>query len=518
MLSASETKYWVACVDDDAPFLESAGKLVGRALERRPVRVPCEVELAGGAEAFRQLDAEMAAEGGELAVLITDQRMPECSGLELIERVKPDHPTTSCVLLTGYAGLDSARYAIDRRLLDRYVCKPIEDAEEFAQLVVSELERFHLRRTEAIQATQIQKQAEALRLANRRLEGMKGIAEHVAYFSRHLRTLDLDEVLDLVRDQVPGLFGARGCFLFVPDPENKLTLWRERRTRCVAAVPPGIDLNKVMREALATGQPAIALEREWCAGSADEAADAEGCAVMPLSLTPSDPALRNEANALPALLCLCGIRDKRDLSRETLEYKSMLVNDILGANIANALAHGETDRLAREDSLTGAKARRAFEEALAEEWSRYQRYGTAFCVALLDVDHLKAINDAHGHAAGDDVLRSIARIAMRDSRRCDVVGRYGGDEFAILLPETGLGGARAVLDRVVRAVQATPFPFLGESRAGVSVGVSSPDGKATPEELLSAADRALYRAKELGRGRLFVEKAHEHATRTGSTA
>ena len=284
MEPTSDTTYWIGCVDDDQSFLESAGRLVSRALREHPTPISCEVELAIGPEQFFEASDEMDAEGAELALLVTDQIMPNCSGLELIERVKKDRPTTSCVLLTGYAGLESARYAINNHLLNRYVCKPIENENDFSEVIVSELERFHLRRTEGIQAAQIRRQVEALRLANEHLEQMKDIAERVAYFSRDLRTIDLDEVLDLVSSKAPALFGAKSCFLFVPDQSNELTLWRERRVNCIAHVPPGIDINKVLREAMATHKPAVASERNWCLGAVSDIADGEGCVVMPLWL------------------------------------------------------------------------------------------------------------------------------------------------------------------------------------------------------------------------------------------
>ena len=179
---ASEHRYWIGCVDDDQPFLDSVGRLVHRTLEGERCEVHCEVELASGATQFAQVDQEMRTEGYDLALLITDQMMPSCTGLELIERVKNGHPDTSCVLLTGYAGLESARYAINHRLLDRYVCKPIEDLDQFSELVLGEVERHHLRRVEADQACEIVRRTRELHDANIRLEGMKRTAERVAYF------------------------------------------------------------------------------------------------------------------------------------------------------------------------------------------------------------------------------------------------------------------------------------------------------------------------------------------------
>ena len=506
MSESTDARYWIGCVDDDRPFLESAGRLIGRAVGERPFEVSCEVELASNADEFSEIADEMEGEGAELALLVTDQIMPECSGLELIQRVKEDHPATSCVLLTGYAGLESARYAINNRLLDRYVCKPIEDMAGFSEMVVSELERFHLRRVEAVQSAEIGRKTQQLRQANDHLDRMKQIAERVAYFSRELRTLDLDEVLDLVCDKAPALFGARSCFLFVPDHNNRLTLWRERRIRCAAPVPPGLDINKVMRQAMVTRRPVVTQVRGWCTGMLEDtgaaaARDEMGCVVMPLQLSHRDPAFvggDHPANAPPAMLCLCGIEGKDNLCQEDLEYKVLLINDILGANIANALAYTETERLAKEDSLTGAKTRRAFDELLQGEWERYRRYQCRFCVALMDVDHLKQINDTYGHAAGDEVLRRTVEIATRRSRRCDALARYGGDEFCMLLPETSLDGAETMMRRIEQDVSEAKFTLM-RAPAGVSIGIGSSEGKKSPDEVLAEADARLYAAKRASR-------------------
>jgi diguanylate cyclase (GGDEF)-like protein len=503
MSDSGRTRYWIGCVDDDRSFLESASRLIARAVDRQRVDVPCEVELANSAEEFAEVAAEMEEEGATLALLVTDQIMPGCTGIELIERVKPAHPETSCVLLTGYAGLESARYAINRHLLDQYVCKPIEDMDGFARIIHGELERFHLRRMETQHATEIVRKAEELRQANAGLQRMKEAAEAVAYFSRELRTLDLAEVLDLVPKRLVGLFGAEACYLFVPDPGNTVTLSRERRRNCLAAVPPNAEVNEVIAEVLKTGRPSIRVCRGACSGAIESRGDGQGCVVMPLRLSRRELGV-SEATAMPALLCLCGIAGRENLSHEEIEYKILLINEVLGANIANALVYSETERLASEDSLTHVKTRRVLEERIRNEWERHQRYRTQFCVALVDLDHLKEMNDTFGHAAGDAVLRAVADVLRRESRSCDEVSRYGGDEFCIVMPETRLDGARTLSERIAAAVAETRVPEIN-GRPGVSVGVASVEGKGSPEEILGSADRALYQAKRNGRGRAVAE-------------
>ena len=506
MMERSDGRYWIGCVDDDRLFLESAGRLIERAVRDRAREMPCEIELASGADEFMELLDEMNAERAELALLVTDQVMPGCSGLDLIERVRPENPFTSCILLTGYAGLESARYAINRHLLDQYVCKPVEDVQQFSDIVAGEVERFHLRRTEALQADEIRQKADQLREANERLERMKDVAEQVAYFSRELRTLDIDEVLNLIRDNVPPLFGAKSAFLFVPDRQNKLALWRERRFNCRAPVPPTLDINKVMRQALMSRRSAVAIRRESCLGAVQDiqvleeaSSDGLACVVIVFELSEELPPSDEHSTQLPAMLCLCGIEDTQNVSREILEYKALIVNDILRANIANALAHAETRRLANEDSLTGAKTRRAFEKLLNAEWERYERYQSKFCVALMDVDGLKHINDTFGHAAGDELIQKMAETINQYSRRSDTVGRYGGDEFCLLMPEIDKDGAEKVIARLQNELREVRYRLIGDGQPTVSVGVACSSENESPHTMLMAADAELYRQKKARR-------------------
>jgi diguanylate cyclase (GGDEF)-like protein len=510
MSDRPKEKFWVGCIDDDRPFLESASAIVSRSLKERGLDDIVEVEVASSADEFQELANEMAEEGAELALVITDQIMPECSGLELIERVKPDHPLASFVLLTGYAGLESARYAINQHLLDRYVHKPVDNYDHFGQMVADQVAYFRHRRIEQMQQEEIQRQAEELRLANVELKCMKRTAEHVAYISSQLRTLDLDEVLDMMVVRAAELFGAESCLLFVPDHGGRAAQWSERRVRCLAEVPPSGTTCEALSRALASGEPVVCGERGHCLGAVDQADDATGCIVMPVRLGEHGTGDATD-DRTPAMLCMCGIKSSQDISSQEMNYRATLINDILGANVANALSYSETKRQATEDSLTGIKTRRVFDEMLREEWDRSQRYDTQFCLALIDADHLKQANDTCGHLAGDEMLKTIARLIQASIRTCDTAARYGGDEFVILLPETPMDGAMVLTERVKQAIETTPVPALAGLRddgeavcASVSVGLSISCGHSSAEAALISADRALYASKRNGRGRITV--------------
>src|SRR5262250_1815323 len=159
-----------------------------------------------------------------------------------------------------------------------------------------------------------------------------------------------------------------------------------------------------------------------------------------------------------------------------------------------------------KDEVTGLYNRRFFSIRLEEEVSRYRRFNHPVSVVLLDLDGFKAINDDMGHAAGDETLRDMSEILMRYSRGINVICRYGGDEFAVLLVETSKAGARLYADRI-RHVLST-HPFAHGRRVTASFGIASLPEDVAPaaDELIRAADEALYAAKRAGKNRVSVHE------------
>jgi len=157
------------------------------------------------------------------------------------------------------------------------------------------------------------------------------------------------------------------------------------------------------------------------------------------------------------------------------------------------------------DSITGLRTRRFFEEELDRELKRSLRRGISSALMMLDLDEFKAINDQFGHHTGDEILRRFARVLIRDMRAIDTVARIGGDEFAVILPETDTAGARFVAARIRDAVRSADFPVEMRAvplRLRVSIGVAlCPQDATQPRKLLEAADLALYQSKRDGRNR-----------------
>lgn len=162
--------------------------------------------------------------------------------------------------------------------------------------------------------------------------------------------------------------------------------------------------------------------------------------------------------------------------------------------------------LANLDGLTGALSRRHFLELAELELTRSKRYKSPLMLLMLDLDHFKQVNDQYGHAAGDAVLRGFVQTVMVLLRESDLIGRLGGEEFAVLLPNTTPGGGTALAQRIVESVRASPIATECQKIPyTVSIGAGYLTNELSLAELLRQADRALYRAKHGGRNRLEVE-------------
>jgi len=165
-------------------------------------------------------------------------------------------------------------------------------------------------------------------------------------------------------------------------------------------------------------------------------------------------------------------------------------------------------QMAMTDPVTGLFNRRYFHDMLSSEFLRAQRYGTSFSCMILDLDHFKEVNDSLGHDAGDLVLREISQTIHAQIRDVDTLARYGGDEWAILLPQVSCQVVVPVAERILNAVQACTFPQIagGTAMLSISIGIAGlPDlHVAQAFQLVAAADFALLRAKRKGRNQLDV--------------
>jgi polar amino acid transport system substrate-binding protein len=153
--------------------------------------------------------------------------------------------------------------------------------------------------------------------------------------------------------------------------------------------------------------------------------------------------------------------------------------------------------LSSTDALTGLSNRLSIENLLEAEIIRKKRYKQSLSVLLLDIDNFKSINDQHGHLEGDTVLSHLAKILQQTTRETDLIGRWGGEEFLIILPETNAAMAYRIAEKLRTAIAAEPFSTVDHITG--SFGLAEAQEQQSPRQLLQIADEALYRAKEKGR-------------------
>ena len=207
--------------------------------------------------------------------------------------------------------------------------------------------------------------------------------------------------------------------------------------------------------------------------------------------------------AVVPIVLLSGVALASSLLTGSLEEARARADELARINAALADANARLESLTTTDPLTGLLNHRGMVLALDAEMERAHRYGLPFALLFLDIDHFKALNDGYGHAAGDAILQEFARLVRGELRGVDVLGRWGGEEFVILLPQMGAAGAAAAAERVRAAVARHVFPLSGGLRLTVSIGTAAfleDAGERGP--LLDAADRAMYAAKRLGRNQV----------------
>jgi two-component system cell cycle response regulator len=197
---------------------------------------------------------------------------------------------------------------------------------------------------------------------------------------------------------------------------------------------------------------------------------------------------------------------ERGASTEDKQLLAIVARELSGPLRIVSLVE-EANQLAMSDPLTGLMNRRALVEAMGRELSRAQRYGSPLSVLLLDVDHFKKVNDTRGHDGGDQVLRGVSRTVRRIARKSDIVGRWGGEEFVLGLPQAAPPGARVAAERLRRAVAESSFELSDGSSLNVtvSIGIAHAVKGETLESIVARADEAMYLAKSRGRNRVETE-------------
>ena len=380
-------------------------------------------------------------------------------------------------------------------------------------------------------------------LMARQLLEDRAAAEEVAMLSTCLKSIDLNEVANIVTREVPKLFGAKKCVLFIH--QNGSTrqggAYRSTTTKAYTLVSynncscPKESLGQIENITQFFNKAEFRYESIHCV--CEKLGGQSPRLVIPLnisthrfspdsSLPPATsggkttwskqnggggrgrPATASDLGATAgsapksaetSYLCMCGLDASTATNKELTSYKAKLAREILNSHLTNAKLYQEARLTSLTDALTGVGSRKLLEDKLQTECARAKRYKCQFSIAFIDLDNFKTINDVLGHATGDDTLRKLAKYMKSQKRTPDVLARYGGDEFVILMPETNAEDAVTLLERIRNKVQ--EIKVVENLPMTISCGIAQSLSEATdsPRELIRRADLALYEAKSAGR-------------------
>lgn len=501
-----DDSYHIVFIDDNKEFLASLSMTISssKLLEKNEFNL--EFHFLNDSDECYDLIKDLVDSGEKLALIISDQKMPNIMGIDFLEKTKEIAPKASRILLTGFASLESARNAINSHLLEQYITKPIEDYERFIATIRNVVSNYHLREEKERADILIKEQVEALKTANERIEKMQHAAETVAYMSQGLRRLDLDEVLDLVITSIPPLFNAAHASLFLYDHETN-TLHLKRSNISLEKVKKELNINDgtPMSVAIKENRPFIVLDiNESPHDFLHKDELGSSCVVIPFIAGSEDHARKSEIkDIMMNLKDAKGILNMSNLNPidniEILQYKANMIKDIIGINILNAQLYEKTRKLAVIDDLTGLYNKHIFIEFLKRECDKSNRNNSTFFLAISDIDDFKAINDNYGHRTGDLILQQLGGIFQNVFRKSDIISRFGGDEFVYILRGEDLNKTLNILQKV--KIEISNYDFTDSIKVGISIGVSnfSTQKGDTWEKLLDNADKALYKAKGSGK-------------------
>lgn len=330
------------------------------------------------------------------------------------------------------------------------------------------------------------------------------LLEQVTPLARQINCLDIDRIADVCIKSIPKLVGVRFASLYILDETNNiLHLHKHNHPFLINKI---VSLNQTpmplmvmavrSKELILIGdidthkKPLIRKSQRIFA----ENYRTKNCAIVPLICQDRVVGVLNLADKMDA-----------DCFSSADIALIELFGQLVGASIGNIKLFEKIQRQATIDGLTGLVNHKTFYEILEKELWRSRRYGGQISLIMVDVDNLKKINDAYGHRAGDKVIREISARIKECIRQIDTAARYGGDEFAVILPNTLLRDANVVAQRMVDAVANSPATWNKEQIAlSISVGLGQYDADTNPQEITSRSDQALYTAKQAGKNTVRI--------------
>lgn len=413
-------------------------------------------------------------------VTLLDLRLSDTNGIELLPDIHALHANMPVIVITAYASLETAVRALDLGAF-AYILKPL-DMNEVLITVKRAVETLHLVRQE-----------------RRLTEQLKALNEAAVSLTAELEP---DRVLEGITNLARELVSAKYAAIGVPDDDGRVTTIYTSSTDGTGVLLNDAQKRRLLQALLDSKKP-LRLNDVPKVARVSELAEH-----MPIQSWLGTPII-SHGRALGAFFLL----DKdADLNGARFTAEDEQVIETLAAHAAvaieNARLFSEVQRLSITDQLTGLYNRRYFSQQLDAEFQRARRYQRPLSLIILDLDHFKQINDRYGHLAGDLVLQEIADLVNSEVRESDTVVRYGGEEFAIILPETGERQAARMAQRICESIRNHLTVTDGGTaiRITASLGVGTVNGETIEDsgEFVRQTDQALYGAKQQGRNRVHV--------------
>jgi two-component system, cell cycle response regulator len=408
----------------------------------------------------------------EFDLALLDLMLPGASGLDLLAHIKTNYPDTEVILVTGHAGVESAIQALRLGAYD-YLKKSDLRLAELQALVARALERRRLARENRELVIHLNRAREEL--ANRRARELAQVRQIGETLVGPLTWNQLSQgLVNLIWNSFP--IQLLGLAIYGPIPDLPLENFRRRPDITDTRYQTFQDVLKGLLKA-----------------------DYEAPAFPPKG-TPLPEMLWQKVTVEDVTL-VAGAGRQEPFSPEEAELFRIFI--LQGeAGIKNLALFERVKSLAIRDALTGLHNYRYFRETLLYEVERSRRYKTPLSLLFLDIDDFKQINDTMGHLYGDAIIREVGAILKGGIRLADLLCRYGGDEFVLLMTQTPLKQAELLAERLRRLIAQSPLALAGQDcRVTVSIGVAGLASGMSMEDLIQAADEALYRAKEAGKNR-----------------
>ena len=447
-----------------------------------------------GYESAYETDGEKALEKLDTIdydLIFIDLRLENISGIEILKKSKIVNPLAEVIIITGYGSEETIMQTL-RYGASSYIQKPIS----FSEIKVQTEEALAKRRFNIKTA----------KLEDKIADIEPALIEHfkdILYFNRLSDFLNLtididtlaDSILDGISNLVPGYFYS---FLFFDEINKEMVIFSHEPISDNNIQKIKLDIRNHFETLVRIkGNNNYVLRI-----TAPKVLDKKSAGQQETLMHVFVPILIE--NTINGLIGISGKKlDRQNRIEDILRNVSMKISSVL----TNATVHRNTKMLALTDGLTGLLNHRAFHDRLRSEYERFRRYGSYLSLIVADYDNLKVVNDNYGHPVGDEVIKKIGDILRDISRETDVLTRYGGDEFVLLLPQTDAESSYNMAERIRRRIEDTVFTINDEQfRCTISIGVATAPDKEinSPEDLLEKADHALYESKRSGRNKVSV--------------